>query len=239
MLRKVFSFLQNVNNTNKIYENDAVNNDVEFKYLTKERKNKKLKEIFSNLPRFETERLILRRIENMDYADMFEYSADPDVTKYLTWKPHEKIEDTKDYIVGLQKRYDSGKFFDWGLVCREDGRFIGTCGFTSINIVQNTCEVGYVLSKKYWGRGYMTEALECVMDFAFNYFGFYKVEARFIEGNINSQKVMQKMGMLYERVNKNALHVKGEYKNVHTYTITIDEFENRKKALNKTVVNVT
>jgi len=54
MLRKVFSFLQNVNNTNKIYENDAVNNDVEFKYLTKERKNKKLKEIFSNLPRFET-----------------------------------------------------------------------------------------------------------------------------------------------------------------------------------------
>ena len=110
-------FVKNDNNAN-----------IEFKYLTKEKKAKKLKEVFSNLPRFETKRLILRRIEDGDCEDMFEYSADLDVTKYLTWPPHKNSAETKNYINDLQKRYDSGKFFDWGLIYKPTGTFpMGAC----------------------------------------------------------------------------------------------------------------
>ena len=231
MFHKVFSFLR----IPQILKDDDF--DIEFKYMTKEKKSKKLKEVFSNLPRFETRRLLLRRIESVDCEDMFEYSADSDVTRYLTWQPHANINETKEYISTIQKRYESGKFFDWGMVYKANGRFVGTCGFTSINLVKNTCEVGYVLSKRYWGRGLVPEALECVMEFAFDYFGFDKVEARFLDGNANSRKVMQKVGMTYEKIDYNILHIRGEYKTVHTYSITKTDFENRKNKLNKIVLN--
>jgi len=205
--------------------------------MTKEKKSKKLKEIFSNLPRFETKRLIMRRIDENDCEDMFEYSIDSDVTRYLTWQPHSDINETKIYIADVQKKYETGKFFDWGLEYKQDGKFIGTCGFTSININKNTCEVGYVLSKNYWGMGLMPEALECIMDFAFNYFGFDKIEARFLEGNANSKKVMEKAGMICEKIDRNAMHIKGEYRTIHTYSITKEKFESRKTELNKIVLN--
>ena len=234
MFHRVFSFFNL-----KIPRNHIKNADgnIQFKYLTKEKKNKRLKEIFANPPRLETRRLILRRIEEKDYEDMFEYSADSDVTKYLTWQPHVNIGETKTYAADLQKKYDSGKFFDWGLVSKEDGKLIGTCGFTSINLNQNTCEVGYVLTKRYWGRGLMPEAVECVINFAFDYFGFDKVEARFLDGNEQSKKVMLKTGMTFEKTEHNVFHVKGEYKTVHTYSITRNAFEIRKNALNKIVLN--
>ena len=233
MLHKVFSFLK----IPLIRKNADDDIEIPFKYLTKDKKGKQLKTVFSNLPRFETKRLILRRIELRDYEDMYEYSADLDVTKYLTWTPHSNTTETRDYIVDIQKKYDAGKFYDWGLVYKADGRFVGTCGFTSINLTQNTCEIGYVLSKRYWGMGLIPEALECVMDFAFSYFGFDKIQARFLEGNIQSQKVMQKMGMVREKIEQNAMYVRGEFKNVHTYSITKYAFESRKNALNKIVLN--
>ena len=233
MFCRVLSFLKIPYNK----KNQDSRPDIKFKYLTKDKKSRRLKEVFSNLPRFETKRLILRRIEESDYEDMFEYSADAEVTKYLTWKPHANIEETKNYLADLQKKYNDGKFFDWGIVYKETGKLIGTCGFTSININKNICEAGYVLAKNYWGMGIMSEALECVMDFAFNYFGFDKVEARFLEGNDNSKKVMQKAGMTYDRTERNGMHVKGEFKTVYTYSITQNAFEIRKNSLNKILLN--
>jgi len=200
----------------------------DFKNMTKDKKIRKIKEVFANIPRLETRRLILRRIKENDYMDIYEYSSDSEVTKYLTWYPHTSLKETKDYTNYLQKRYDSGKFFDWGLVCKDDGKFIGTCGFTSINLNKNTCEVGYVLSKKYWGKELIPESLDCVMEFAFNYFGFDKVEARYLDGNSNSRRVMQKAGMVLEKIDYNILHVKGEYKTVYTYYITKDMYNFRK-----------
>jgi len=199
-----------------------------FKYLTKEKKVDKLKEFFSNIPVIETQRLILRRIERSDCYDMFEYSSDVEVTKFLTWKPHINLVETREYIDDILKRYANGKFYDWGLVYKPDKKFIGTCGFTTVNLNQNICEVGYVLSKKYWNKGLITEALEYIINLAFIYFGFDKVEARFFEGNEGSKKVMLKSGMTFEKTDKNQWHVKGEYKTVHTYSITKETYENRK-----------
>jgi ribosomal-protein-alanine N-acetyltransferase len=235
MFNKFFSLL-NIRPSAGNVKEDTDSYPVQFRYMTKERKAKQLQEIFSNLPRFETRRLVLRRIEPGDCADMHEYSADSDVTEYLTWKPHADMKETRDYICDVQKRYANGRFFDWGLMYKADGRFVGTCGYTTINLNKNICEVGYVLSKRYWGMGLVPEALECIMDFAFSYFGFDKIEARFFEGNARSKKVMLKMGMTYEKTDKNLWHIKGEYKTVHTYSITKKTFESQKNDYNKIIL---
>ena len=231
MFRRIISFFKTPDFSEA--DNDGV--EIEFKYLTKDRKRKKLKEIFSNLPRFETKRLVLRRVEFRDCESMFEYSSDPEVAKYLSWTPHRSITETRDYINNIQKKYENGQFFDWGLVCKSNGEFIGTCGFTSVNLNRNTCEIGYVLSKKYWGMGFVPEAVEVIMDFAFGYMGVDKVEGRFIEGNVKSMRVMQKVGMTFEKSEHNVLYLHGQYRTICTYSITRNTFENRKNALNKIV----
>jgi len=200
----------------------------EFKYLAKSKKSKRLKEIFSAIPKFETKRLVLRRIEEGDYAGMFEYSADLDVTKFLVWKPHATIDETKKHIAELQKRYENGQFYDWGMVYKENGSFVGTCGFTSFDLSRNICEVGYVLSKNYWGMGLMPEALDPIMEFAFGYLGFEKIEARFLDGNARSKKVMEKVGMIHEKTEHKGIFVKDGYKTVYTYSISREAFESRR-----------
>ena len=228
MFCKVFSFL----NKPRLKEGgggEPARAETEFKYLAKSKKSKKLKEIFSVIPKFETDRLVLRRIEEGDYAGMFDYSSDLDVTKYLIWKPHTDIDETKKHIAELQKRYDSGQFYDWGMVYKKDGCFVGTCGFTSVDMGKNICEVGYVLSKKYWGMGLVPEALEPIMEFAFDYLGFEKIEARFLEGNSRSKKVMEKVGMTHAKTEHKGLFVKDGYKTVYTYSVNKEAFESRLK----------
>ena len=203
-----------------------------FSFLKKDDKSAKLanlKEIFSNIPKLETKRLVLRRIEDGDTLDMFEYSADLDVTQYLVWKPHATVAETRDHIAQLQKKYDNGQFYDWGMVYKEDGHLVGTCGFTSIDLGKNLGEVGYVLSKKYWGKGLMPEALECIMDFAFRHLGFDVIEGRFMDGNAKSKKVMEKVGMAYAKTAHRSLYVRDGFKTVYTYSITREDFEKRKK----------
>ena len=217
MFDKVLSFFRG--NT---YDN--IDDTVDFKNLPKEKKIRKVKEIFADIPTFETQRLVMRRIRVSDYSDMYEYSSDFEVTKYLTWYPHKNIDETREYAEYLQKRYNDGKFFDWGLEYKDSRKFIGTCGFTTINLNANQAEVGYVIARNYWGHGLIPEALRLVMDFGFNCLGFDKIEARFLDGNERSCKVMKKMGMNFEKIMYKSLHIKGEYKTVHTYSISREKY---------------
>ena len=95
--------------------------------------NKDLK-IFVNIPRLETERLVLRKIEPKDYEGVFDYAKDPKVTKYLLWTEHESIYFTKAYLKEVQRHYKKHNFFDWGITLKGEDRVIGTCGFSSFNI---------------------------------------------------------------------------------------------------------
>jgi Acetyltransferases, including N-acetylases of ribosomal proteins len=183
------------------------------------------KKYSQELPELETKRLYLRKIIPDHANDMFEYSKDPNVTKYLTWTPHTSVKQTENYIKLLQKQYQNGSFFDWGLVCKEDMRFIGTCGFTSFDYEQNKAEIGYVISENYRGNGLACEAALKVMEFAFDTLLVDKVEAKFIDGNLPSARVMQKCGMKFEAIYHNSMFIKGEYKTIQVYSILKKDFK--------------
>jgi ribosomal-protein-alanine N-acetyltransferase len=187
-------------------------------------KAQKIKSTFKDPPELFTERILLRRIVPSDAYDMNVYASREDVTRFLTWSPHAALEETHEYIEYLQGRYAAGQFYDWGIQFRPDGRFIGTCGFTSINLTQNKAEVGYVLSPFYWGRRIMPEVLRMVICFGFEQFGFDKIEARYIEGNDRSAGVMKSCGMKYESTLYRGLLVRNEYRTVHTFSVTREEF---------------
>lgn len=186
--------------------------------------SEKIKSTFKDVPVLESERMIYKKIVPENSADMFEYSCLEDVTRYLLWTPHVSLTQTERYIKLLQKKYDSGAFWDFGLTDKESGKFIGTCGITSFDDKEKSIEIGYVLSPSFWGKGYATEAARTVMKFCFDTFGADKICAKFMEGNNASMRVMTKLGMKLEGIYKNSMFVKGEYKTIYVYEVTKEDF---------------
>ena len=171
-------------------------------------------DVFSNMPTLHTERLSLRPMHPIDAEDMFDYANREDVTRYLLWNPHPNISYTKDYLRYIQGRYALGDFYDWAIIDKESRRMIGTCGFTRINTDNNSGEIGYVLHPDFWGKGYACEAARCVIDFGFERLGLHRIEARFMKGNEQSLRVMEKLGMRFEGYHADEIFAKGCYKTV-------------------------
>ena len=180
--------------------------------------------IFANMPTLETERLLLRKICLDDTDDMYEYSKDSEVTKYLSWSPHENKAYTYDYIMYLQNRYRTGDFFDWAIVCKQSGKMIGTCGFTRFDFPNNSAEVGYVINPKFKGQGISTEASARVIRYGFEMLGLERIECKFMVGNDASKRVMEKNDMMFEGIRRHGMLIKGEYKDVGVCSILAKDF---------------
>jgi len=179
-----------------------------------------------NLPPLETNRLILRRVLPTDAEAIFCYASRPEVTANLTWRTHRSLEDTYLFIQGLQYGYAEGTAADWGIVCKEDGRFIGTIGMAHVSRVHGYGEVGYVLHPDYWGRGIVTEALGAIIDFAFAH-GLNRVEAVHAVENPASGRVMEKAGMTCEGLLRQRYSIQGQYQDMRMYSILREEWGNR------------
>lgn len=188
-----------------------------------------LSNLFKKIPDLSTERLLLRRIRITDAPDMYEYSKDPEVTKYLLWDPHPNIEHTRNYVDYLQDRYRDGKYYDWAVVLKSSGKMIGTCGFSAISAEHRCAEVGYVLNPAFRGQGYAGEALSAVLEFAFRRMQLNRVEAKCVDENESSERVMQKVGMQFEGVARSALFIKGQFRNIKIYAILRDEYQKKGK----------
>ena len=180
--------------------------------------------IFSHIPQIETDRLILRRMLPTDAEDMHDYAHRSDVTRHLTWNPHPSLMYTREYLGYVSAHYAAGDFFDWAVVERESGRMIGTCGFTRFHCEADCAEIGYVIHPAFWGRGLATEAVGAVIRFGFQRLELNRIEAKFMEGNEASRRVMEKNGMTFEGMLRQSMYIKGEYRNVGICSILRHEY---------------
>jgi len=184
---------------------------------------------FRGDPRLETERLILRKLLPSDAADMYEYACRPETSRYLLWEPHPYYSYTVELTRYLQKEYHEGKFFDFAVVLKENGKMIGTAGFTSYDSKNSCAEVGYVFNPDYWGMGIAAEALSAILNFAFCELGFNRVEAKYIAENINSLRVMEKCDMSPEGVQRQKLFIKGQYRDIGICSVLKSEYLGEKR----------
>ena len=192
-------------------------------------KKEKIYRVFSHLPELTTPRLTLRKLLVSDTEDMYAYASRQDVTQYLTWYPHSDRSYTRQYLQYLGNRYSAGMFYDWAIFYEPECRMVGTCGFTSFNCSSDSAEVGYVLNPEFWGKGIAHEALCRVMRFGFEKLNLNRIEARYIEGNERSRQVMEKAGMTFEGMMREAMLVKGTYVNIGVCSILKSEWEKLQK----------
>lgn len=180
--------------------------------------------LFSHIPLLETPRLILRGMQVRDAEDMYAYSCREDVTRYLLWSPHRDIGFTREYLAYIGQRYRTGDFFDWAIVHRESGHMIGTCGFTSFDYGSDAGEIGYVLNPEYGSRGFATEAVCRVIGFGFEELHLHRIEARFMQGNDPSLRLMERVGMTFEGWSRDAIKVDGTYRTIGRCSLLTNEW---------------
>ena len=176
-----------------------------------------LEHIFIRLPKLETNRLILRKLEYSDKSDIFEYAQNPNVAKYVLWEPHQDELDTLEFLNMVYASYNKNKAAPWGIQIKNDSKIIGTIGFIHWYIDKKEAEVGYALAEKYWNNGFVTEALEKVLDFGFEKMNLNKITARCLPENSASIKVLEKSGFKFE--DKSKMFVKGKLTSINFYSL--------------------
>ena len=157
--------------------------------------------------RLETERLVLRPTNISDAEQMYNnWASDPEVTKYLLWQPHADIEVTKGILVNWDKENEKLDYYHWGIVDKETGQIIGTGGALGINERHHSTELGYCMSRAQWGKGYMSEAVAAIIKHLFNTVGLNRITACHDISNVGSGRVMQKCGMVFEGIQRQAYY---------------------------------
>lgn len=147
----------------------------------------------------ETERLILRKAIPEDAEPMYRnWASDPEVTKFLTWPVHDKVEVSQWVLDSWIREYEKDNFYQWMIVLKEVGEPIGSISAVRLCDDIAEAEIGYCIGKHWWHQGIMSEALGAVIDFLFREVGMNRVEAKHDVNNPHSGGVMKKCGLQYE-----------------------------------------
>jgi RimJ/RimL family protein N-acetyltransferase len=145
-----------------------------------------------------TRQLVLRRPRLSDADDIFDpYAADPEVTRYVTWRPYRDRSEVAPFLQSRLARWDSGEEFSWAITRPPEDRVIGMIG---CRVRDHAADIGYVISRNYWNLGYTTEAVNTIVDWASNLEFVYRVWAVCDVENIASSRVLEKVGMQREGI---------------------------------------
>ncbi len=124
---------------------------------------------------FKTERLRVRKAKLSDAEAIFrQYAEDPQVIKYVSWRAHRNLEETREYMRMCMMAWDVAKAFHWVIETRDDKEVIG---MIIARVNAEKWELGFVLAQAYWGRGYMTEAVKALIAWALKQNEIFRVWA--------------------------------------------------------------
>ncbi len=142
----------------------------------------------------ETERLILRELVQEDFDEVCKLLQDP-VVMYA-YEGAYNNQEVQEWLERQFRRYANDGFGLWGVVEKECGELIGQCGVTWQDCDgKRIPEVGYLLRKEFWHKGYATEAAIACKEYAFEKLGFDEVFSIIRDTNVASQNVASRNGM--------------------------------------------
>lgn len=145
----------------------------------------------------ETPRLFLRRLRLADRDAVFSYAGNRDNTLHMAWATHENAEDTLRFLKLEEENALFGRQYNWGIVEKRTGALVGTVGISRLDPENGSGELGFILHRDLWGRGYAAEAAERVIRFGFVTVGLEKIDAYCFLNNEASRRVLAKLGMRY------------------------------------------
>ncbi|MGT2960390.1 GNAT family N-acetyltransferase [Streptococcus caballi] len=180
------------------------------------------------LPKVETDRLVLRQRTIDDVPDMFDYVSLENVAYPAGLPPIATLEDEYDYFENryYQNLEKANLPSGYGITVKGSDRVIGSCDFNHRH-EDDVFEIGYMLHPDFWGRGYMTEAVSALIEIGFTLLNLHKVEIRCYGSNKQSQRVAEKLGFTLEARIRDRKDTQGNRCDDLAYGLLKSEWEER------------
>ena len=174
---------------------------------------------FHPFPVIETERLTLRRITLTDIPFVFSVRSDAEIMKYID-KPLAKSEaDVMPLFEQMETALAANLGISWILVLKETAQPVGQIGFWRIDRENHRAEVGYILSKAFFGKGLGSEALKLALTYGFTTLKFHSIEANVNPENLASNRILEKQGFVREAYFRENFYYNGKVLDTAIYSL--------------------
>lgn len=175
--------------------------------------------ILDPYPVLDTPRLRLRHVFRADAAELTQATSDPTVTKYEPWGPYDETE-TAELIENILSQMKNGLCAEWAIERKDDAAVLGLIHLNKIDFFHRSAELGYWIRRKAWNRGYTTEAVKVLIDYAVNTLRLDEVTAVCHPQNSASLRVLEKAGMKYLRTLEDHIAIRGRSVDCLQYHVT-------------------
>lgn len=171
----------------------------------------------------ETERLLLRRVDNNDYKEVLALRSNPETMKYIPRPLLKNEEEAFAHIAMIENKIINKEGINWAITIKDDHRLIGIIGHYRIQVENYRAEIGYMILPEFNGQGIVTEAVKEVVKYGFDIMKLHSIEAVIDPDNIASAKVLEKNGFV-----KEAHFKENEFHEGHFYDSVIYSILNKK-----------
>lgn len=159
----------------------------------------------------ETDRIYFKPLSPEDAKAIYAYTSDEEVSRFIGWKLMKTVEETREFVKTMIKREQAGTHMYASVADKATRAIIGTVMIFDFDREANQAEVGYVFHKAYWGRGYGTESLALVSDFALDTLKLHKLHASVVDVNVGSARSLEKNGYVLEGRLKDHYFIENNY----------------------------
>lgn len=153
---------------------------------------------FFPFPTLTSNRLRFRRLSNNDVNEIYTLRSNPETMKYIPRPLLKNHEEALAHIKQINYKIDENIDINWAVTEKDDDKCIGIMGFYRTRPENYRTELGYMILPEYHNRGYVSEAVDTLLNYAFNTLNFHSIEAIIDSENIASERVLLKNGFVKE-----------------------------------------
>ncbi len=162
------------------------------------------------LPTLDAPRVRLRWLAADDVDALFDVFSDETMMRYWSSPAMQDRAEAEALLLKIHRGFADKSAYQWGIERKDDGRLLGTCTLFHIHAGNQRAEIGYALASAYWKRGYMSEALTAMLDYAFGPMALRRLEADVDPRNSNSMRIVGRLGFHQEGLLRERWNVGGE-----------------------------
>lgn len=179
---------------------------------------------WTRLPTISANRITLRWISSEDVDALFSIFSDAEVMRYWSTPPIPDLAAAVAMLNEIRDAFARQVMLKWGVTRRSDNRLIGTTTLYNLDFTHRRAEVGYALGKEYWGQGYMNEALQALLKYAFETLDLRRLEADVDPRNQASIQTLERLGFQREGYLRERWEVAGEIQDALFYGLLRQEW---------------
>jgi ribosomal-protein-alanine N-acetyltransferase len=180
---------------------------------------------WDSLPTINTSRMRLRLITEEDVDALYRIFSHPEVMRYWGTPPLADRDAAAKLLAEIQENFRRRASMKWGIAELGTDELIGTATLFNLNLDNRRAEIGYGLDRAYWRQGYMLEALQALLSYAFNVLELHRLEADVDPRNVGSIRTLEKLGFQREGFLRERWLVNGEIQDALFYGLLRPEWE--------------